>query len=193
MIGVPSSLSIAFVPTENANGMDAEMTIALKTGHRPTAEYVRKIREDLTTHFPDCAIYFQTADIVSQVLNFGLSAPIDVQIEYPDLQKSYLMATRLRDAMRRVPGAADVNIRQVIDYPTLRLDVDRLRASQVGLSESDVANSMLVSLASSSLIAPSFYINPSNNVNYLVAVKVPLHQLGIRREPDGDADHGGGQ
>jgi multidrug efflux pump subunit AcrB len=177
MIGVPASLSIAFVPTDNVSGMDAEITIALKPGHHPTEGYVRRLRSDLTTRFPDCTVYFQTADIVSQVLDFGLSAPLDVQIEYPDLGKSYIVAQRLRDAMRRVPGAADVTIKQVIDYPTLQVDVDRQRASQMGLTESDVANSMLVSLMSSAIVSPSFYVNPSNNVNYLVAVKVPLKQL----------------
>ncbi|HEX3927739.1 MAG TPA: efflux RND transporter permease subunit [Gemmatimonadales bacterium] len=177
MIGVPSSLSLAFVHTDNVNGMDAEITVALKPGHHPTADYVRQIRADLLRRFPDCAVYFQTADIVSQVLNFGLSAPIDVEIEYPDLDKSYAMASRLKSAIRAVPGAADVNITQVIDYPTLQVNVDRLRASQAGLSENDVANSMLVSLSSSALIAPTFYINPDNNVNYLVAVKTPMADL----------------
>lgn len=177
MIGIPAPLNMAFVPTENVNGMDAEITVALNKGHAPTIDYVQRIRADLATHLPDCAVYFQTADIVSQVLNFGLAAPIDVQIEYPDLEKSYAIARQLRDGMRRVPGAADVNIRQVLDYPTLRFDVDRLRAMQVGVTERDVANNVLVSLSSSALVAPSYFVNPVNNVNYLVAVKVPMAKL----------------
>jgi multidrug efflux pump subunit AcrB len=121
--------------------------------------------------------YFQTADIVSQVLNFGLSAPIDIQVQYNDLAEAYRVATVLRDRISTIPGAADVHVKQVLDYPTIQVDVDRQRASEMGLSQSDVANSMLVSLSSSALVSPSFYIDPSNGVNYLVAVKVPLNQL----------------
>jgi multidrug efflux pump subunit AcrB len=177
MIGVPSSLSIAFVPTDNASGMDAEILVSLKPGHHPTEGYVKRIRSDLTAAFPDASVYFQTADIVSQVLNFGLSSPIDVQIQYPKLDVAYAIAARLRDQIRGVPGAADVHIKQVLDYPTLRLDVDRQRASEMGLSQRDVADAMLITLSSSALVSPSFYINPVNDVNYLVAVKQPLEQM----------------
>ncbi len=177
MIGVPSSLSIAFVPTDNASGMDAEILVALKPGHKPTQHYMSLIRADLAKSFPGATTYFQTADIVSQVLNFGLSSPIDVQIQDSKLDEGYAYATKLRDMMRTVPGAADVHVKQVLDYPTLRLDVDRQRASEMGLSQRDVANGMLVSLSSSALVAPSYYINPSNDVNYLVAVKEPLAQI----------------
>ena len=177
MLGVPNSLSMAFVPTDNASGMDAEVLVALKEGHKPTAEYVRKIRADLTAAFPDASIYFQTADVVSQVLNFGLSAPIDVQVQSSDLDAGYRVAAKLRDAIRLVPGAADVHIKQVLDYPTLRVDVDRQRASEIGLSQKDVADAMLTTLSSSAVVSPSFYINPVNNVNYLVAVKQPLEEM----------------
>jgi multidrug efflux pump subunit AcrB len=139
---------------------------------------VKRIRQALTQDFPGSIVYFQTADIVGQVLNFGLPAPIDVQVRYPDLDRAYAVARTLRDQMREVPGAADVNIKQVLDYPTLFLNVDRERAARVGLSQRDVANNMLVSLSSSALVAPSFFINPSNQVNYLVAVEVPLPSMG---------------
>jgi multidrug efflux pump subunit AcrB len=177
MIGVPNSLSLAFTPTDNASGMDAEILIALNAGHHPTAGYMARIRADLTAAFPGSSVYFQPADVVSQVLNFGLSAPIDVQVQYSNLREAFRVATLLRDRIRTVPGAADVHIKQVLDYPTLRLTVDRQRASSLGLSQSDVANTMLVSLSSSALVSPSFYINPTNDVNYLVAVKEPLDQL----------------
>jgi multidrug efflux pump subunit AcrB len=111
------------------------------------------------------------------VLNFGLSSPIDVQIEYGDFQKSYPFARTLRDELRKIPGAVDVNIKQSLDYPTLRVDVDRIRAAQAGVSERDIASSMLISLSSSSLLSPSFYLNPVNNVNYNVVVKVPIEQI----------------
>ena len=177
MIGVPNSLSLAFTPTDNASGMDAEILIALKPGHHPTEGYRRRIRASLTAAFPGSSVYFQPADIVSQVLNFGLSAPIDVQVQYPNLREAFRVATILRDRIRTVPGAADVHIKQVLDYPEFLLTVDRQRASSLGLTQGDVANTMLVSLSSSALVSPSFYINPTNDVNYLVAVKEPLAKL----------------
>src|SRR5229473_1538031 len=124
--------------------------------------------------FPGSTAYFQPANIISQVLNFGLSAAIVVQIEYPKLGASYPYARRLRDAIREVPGTTDVHIAQVLDYPTLKLDVDRERAAKLGLTQRDVANNVLISLSSSSLLAPSFFLNPTNNVNYTVVVKTPL-------------------
>ncbi len=177
MIGIPASLSMAFVPTDNVSAMDAEVLVSLREGHRPTAEYVSRIRRDLTESFPGSTVYFQTADIVSQVLNFGLSSPVDVQVQDNNLEEGYAMATRLRDLIRTVPGAADVHVKQLLDYPTLRVDVDRQRAASLGLTQSDIANSMLVSLSSSALVSPSYYINPVNDVNYLVAVKAPIEQV----------------
>jgi multidrug efflux pump subunit AcrB len=177
MIGLPLYYNLAFVQTDNVGGMDAEVLIALKPHHRPSEEYMARIRSLLDAEFPGCTFYFQPADIVSQVLNFGLSAPIDVQVEFPDLAKGYAVARTLRTAMRKIPGVADVRIPQVLDYPALRVDVDRQRAAQVGLSERDVAQSLLVSLSSSSLVAPSFFLNPANNVNYVVVVKTPLARL----------------
>ena len=138
---------------------------------------MKKIRKELADHFPGSTIYFQPADIMSQVLNFGLPAPIDVQIQYPDLNKSHDYALKIYNKMRLIPGAQDVAIKQVLDYPTLRMNVDRERAAQLGLTVNSVANSMLVSLSTSSLIAPSFYLNPQNNVNYNVAVRVPLERV----------------
>jgi len=111
------------------------------------------------------------------VLNFGLSAPIDVQVEHPDLQKAYEVARKLRDGIAEVPGTADAHIVQVIDYPALKVNVDRLRAAQAGIAERDVADNLLVSLSSSGLVAPSYFLNPKNNVNYTVVVKTPLKQL----------------
>jgi multidrug efflux pump subunit AcrB len=173
MIGIPIFYNLAFVQTENIGGMDAEILISLKSGHAPTSRYRKKLRDSLPSEFPGSRFYFQPADIVTQVLNFGLSAPIDVQIEGADLRQSYGFALKLRDAMRAIPGAADVHINQVLDYPTLQVDVDRSRAAYLGMSERDVATSALISLSTSVLIAPSFFLNPANNVNYTVAVRVP--------------------
>jgi multidrug efflux pump subunit AcrB len=173
-IGIPGSLNLAFVPTNNASGMDAEILIALNPEHHPTAGYVHQIRTALSAEFPGSTVYFQTADIVGQVLNFGLPAPIDVQIQGQDLDRSYAVARTLRDKIREVPGAADVTIKQVLDYPTLHLDIDRQRAAELGITQRDAANSMLISLASSGLVSPSYFVNPANQVSYLVAVEVPL-------------------
>jgi len=178
MIGVPVSYNMVFVNTDNASGMDAEITVSLKEGHKPTVEYVKKIRKDLDEHFPGCVVYFQAADIVSQVLNFGLSAPLDVQIQFPDYYKSYDYARKLRDGMKSIPGVEDVVIKQVLDYPTFKVDVDRVRAAQLGLTQRDVANDMLISLSSSSMIAPSFFISPLNSVNYNVVIQTPYQKIG---------------
>jgi multidrug efflux pump subunit AcrB len=177
MIGIPISYNLAFVQTDNVSPMDAEILIALKRDHAPTAGYMKRMRKMLAENFPGTTSYFQPADIVSQVLNFGLSSPIDVQVEFADLQKGYEFARRLRDGIAAVPGTADAHIVQVIDYPALRVDVDRLRAAQAGLAQRDVANNLLVSLSSSGLVAPSYFLNPHNNVNYTVVVKTPLPQL----------------
>jgi multidrug efflux pump subunit AcrB len=176
-IGLPTSFNLGFVPSDNVGGMDAEIAIALRESHGPTPAYMRKIREQVALAFPDAFAYFQPADIVNQVLNFGLSAPIDIQIDYANVAKSYELAQALIAKMRAIPGAADIALKQVFDYPTLRFNVDRQRAAQLGISQRDIANSMLISLSSSALVAPSYFLNPENNVNYAVVVKVPLPQL----------------
>ena len=200
MIGVPaSSYNLAYVSTDNVAGMDADFLISLKPDHHPTQLYMNRLREAFAVDFPGSAFYFQPADIVSQVLNFGLSAPLDVQVQYPDLDKAFSYAERMQDLMKRVPGTADVNIKQALNYPTLRLSVDRVRASLVGLNERDVTSSMLVSLSSSQLVSPSYYVNPSNNVNYNVVVQTPLEKVNsvsdLLRTPitSGTDEHRGNQ
>ena len=177
MIGVPIYFNLAFVQTDNVGAMDAEILIALKPGHRPSSIHRQQLREVLERDFPGSSAYFQSADIISLVLNFGLTSPIEVQIEDQDMNRAYQFAVKLKNAMREIPGAADVHINEVIDYPALRVDIDRTRAAYLGMSERDVVNTVLISLASSSLIAPNFYLNPSNNVNYIVAVEIPLKSI----------------
>ncbi|HET7084701.1 MAG TPA: efflux RND transporter permease subunit [Rhizomicrobium sp.] len=177
MIGLPIFYNLALVPTDNVSGMDAEILIQLSQGHRPSVDYMREIRRQLPPAFPSSTFYFQTADIVSQVLNFGLAAPIDVQIQGGDINTSYDTARKLLAAMKRIPGVADAHIQQVMRYPGLRINVDRQRAVEVGLSQRDVANNMLTGLSSSSGISPSFWLSPANGVNYFVAVQMPLPQV----------------
>jgi multidrug efflux pump subunit AcrB len=174
MIGVPVSFNLGFVQTDNVSGMDADILIALKEGHQPTVNYIKKLRKILSHEFPDSSFYFQPADIVTQVLNFGVPSPIDVQIEGLDLAKSYEYAKKMRTAMSQITGVADVHIKQVLDYPALQVDVDRTLAAKLGLTERDVSSSVLTSLSSSVLVSPSFYLNPANNVNYFVAVRIPV-------------------
>jgi CzcA family heavy metal efflux pump len=177
MIGMPISYNHAFVQTDNTGSQDADVLIALKADHAPTEKYMERIRRELPDEFPGSNLYFQPADIVSQVLNFGLSAPIDVQIEGSDVEQSFGIARELARRIRGIPGAADVRIPQILAHPALAVDVDRSRAAQIGVTERDVANNLLVSLSSSSLVAPSFWINPKNNVNYPVVVQTPLHRV----------------
>lgn len=173
MIGVPVSFNLGFVQTDNVSGMDADILIALKQGHQPTVNYIRKLRKLLSHEFPDSSFYFQPADIVTQVLNFGVPSPIDVQIEGQDLAKSYEYAKKIRKAMTEITGVVDVHIKQILDYPALQVDVDRTLAGKLGMTIRDVSSSMLTSLSSSVLVSPSFYLNPVNNVNYFVAVRIP--------------------
>src|SRR5260370_19782476 len=119
-----------------------------------------RMRKELPDDCPGSPLYCQPADIVSQVLNFGLSAPIDVQIDGPDAEASFAVARELAQKIRAIPGASDVRIPQVLAHPALAVDVDRARAAQIGVTERDVANNLLVSLSSSTLVAPSFWIHP---------------------------------
>jgi multidrug efflux pump subunit AcrB len=174
MLGVPTFYNLAFVPTDNVGGMDAEVRVALKGKHRPTDEYKRLLRRELPLRFPSTQFYFMPADIITQVLSFGVAAPIDIQVEGMDLSKSYQVARRLRDELVQIAGAVDVHVRQVIDYPAIQVDIDRLRAAQLGLTEQSTANALYVALSSSFIVSPSYFLNPKNNVNYLVAVRAPL-------------------
>ena len=176
-VGALSSFNMAFVPTDNVGDMDAEILISLKPGHHPSVDYIHAIRTRLPDEFPGSLFYFQTADIVSQVLNFGLSAPIDVQVQDVNFDRASELARKLLARMRRIPGVADAHLVQVLNYPALQVEVDRLRAAKLGVSQRDVANNMLTTLSSSSLVAPNFFLNPQNNVNYFVAVQTPIEQI----------------
>jgi multidrug efflux pump subunit AcrB len=176
-IGTPSYYNLGFVPSDNVGGMDAEIMVALNKDHHPTTGYMKKIRERMKIEFPGAFAYFQPADIINQVLNFGVSAPIDVQFEFSDVNVSYGLAQVMIQKMKAIPGVEDIALKQVFNYPSLRINVDRLRAAQVGINQRDIANSMLISLSSSTMVAPSYFLNPVNNVNYIVAVKTPLGQL----------------
>ncbi len=171
--GLPIFFNLAFVQSDNIGPQDTDILISLHLEHAPTIGYIRELRRVLPVRHPGNQFYFQAGDIISQVLNFGLAAPIDIQVEGNNFALTYPIAQKLEGLIRSVPGTADVHIGQVMNYPTLNVQVDRLKAAQIGLSQRDVATSMLTSLSGSSLFAPNFWLNPKNLVNYFVVVQTP--------------------
>jgi multidrug efflux pump subunit AcrB len=177
-IGLTQSFTImAFLNTGTVSDADGEILVSLKPDHQPTQDYVARLRDELPRRFPACTFYFEPADITNQILNFGLPAPIDVQVVGVKREANLAVAQKLRREIAKVPGIADVHLQQITDLPDLRLDVDRIMASEVGLTQQDVAGSLLVSLSSTNQVAPNFWINPENRVNYRVAVQTPEHRI----------------
>jgi multidrug efflux pump subunit AcrB len=157
---------------------DAEILIGLKPEHRKaTKYYVDELRTRLAEEFPGTQFFFQPADIVSQILNFGVPAPVDVQLIGPNQQANYQLAQQITNRIQGIPGAVDVHVQQLFSYPALFLDVDRTRALSVGLTQQDVANSILLTLSSSFQINPSFWVNPQSGFEYNVAVQVPQYKI----------------
>jgi multidrug efflux pump subunit AcrB len=174
-IGLPVYWALLFYQTDSLGPQDADLQIQLKKKHHSTEEYIKKIRSAVHSQFPEVTIYPQAADIISQVLSFGLSAPIDVQIVGRDLASDFRIAEQLKAEIETVPGAADVRIPQVLDYPTLRVKVDRDKALQLGITERDITTSILTSLSSSLIFSPSQWLDYKNGVSYSVAVQTPQH------------------
>ncbi|MDX2034895.1 MAG: efflux RND transporter permease subunit [Blastocatellia bacterium] len=177
-IGLPSvGINLAYSDSTTISLADGEILVALKGRHRPTPDYVRQLRRDLRQQFPQLTFFFQPADIVNQILNFGLPAPIDIQVVGRDLKANYEIARRIEQRVAQIPGAADVHLHQVVNAPELRVNVDRTRAEQVGLTQRDVAGTLLTSLSSSSQTAPNYWLNPENGVSYFVAVQTPQYKM----------------
>ena len=173
-IGLPNSgINLAFSDSATVGDGDGEILISLNANHRPTEDYTRQLRARLAAKFPAETFFFQAANITSQILNFGLPAPIDVQVTGNDAAASYKIAANLRREISQLPGAVDVFIRQQVDYPTVKVNVDRVRADEAGLTQRDVASSLLISLSSSGQVAPNQWLNVANGVNYNVAVQTP--------------------
>ena len=156
---------------------DGDIQIKLREGHRPTADYVEALREELPARFPGVTFSFLPADIISQILNFGAPAPIDLQIRGPNLQANYAYAQELLRKLRHVPGLADARIQQSLNGPGFNVDVDRTRAQYVGVTARDVTNSMVVNLAGSSQVAPTYWLNPDNGVSYSIVMQTPQYQM----------------
>ncbi len=177
-IGLPySGINLSYSNAGTIGTSDAEILVSLNPNHRPTQEYVRRLREELPRNFPGVEFFFQPADIVSQILNFGQPAPIDIQLSGQNYTQNYVIAEQIANRLRHVPGAVDVHVQQLMNNPTLHLDVDRVRAQEVGLTQRDVAQNLLVSLSSSFQTSPTFWVNPKNGVNYSVAVQSPQYRV----------------
>ncbi|TMC55691.1 MAG: efflux RND transporter permease subunit, partial [Chloroflexi bacterium] len=173
-----NAINLATGGTATLNAADADLVVQLApTRGTSTFEYVRRLRATLPTEFPGVTFFFLPADIVNQVLNLGLPAPIDVQVVGQDKTADYDVATRLAAELRRVPGAVDVRVQQVVDMPEFLFSVDRIRAQQVGLTQRQVASNLLISLSSSGQTAPNYWLNPQNGVSYSVAVRTPLSKI----------------
>jgi len=177
-IGIPiSSINMTYNNTGLIGAQDGDIQIALKDGSRPTAEYVRELRERLPREFPGAVFSFPPADIVSQILNFGSPAPIDIQIRGGKLDDNFDYANLLVSKIRQVTGVADVRIQQSRRTPVFDINMDRTRAQEVGLTTRDVTNSMVVNLAGSSQVAPTYWLNPANGVSYPIVIQTPEYQM----------------
>ncbi len=177
-IGIPSGgIPLTYIDNGLTGTCDADILVSLSAGHRPTPDYVRLLRTRLNRDFPGATFYFLPADIVNQTINFGLPAPFDVQIVGRDREKNRAVAVRLAEKIRRVPGTVDVRVQQPADQPEIHFAVDRTKASQIGLSERDVANSVLLSLSGSSQVQPNYWLNPKAGVQYLVNIRVPEYPM----------------
>ena len=178
-IGVPySGINLSYSNSGTFGTSDAEILVQLKEERgKPTSAYINELREKLPQRFPGTQFFFQPADIVTQILNFGTPAPIDVAVTGANQRGNYLVAEKLAKEIRHIPGAVDVHVQQAFDEPTLHLDVDRTRAQSVGLQAKDVAQNLLVSLSSSFQTSPAFWLDPKNGVDYNVAVQSPQYRV----------------
>ena len=177
-IGFPvSGINMTYNNTGTIGTQDGEIQIKLSEDHRPTANYVRMMREELPAQFPGTTFSFLPADIISQILNFGAPAPIDLQIRGRQIEDDFAYAQNLLRRVRHVPGLVDARIQQSLNGPAFDVDVDRTRAQYVGISERDVTNSMVVNLAGSSQVAPTFWLNPDNGVSYSIVMQTPQYQI----------------
>jgi CzcA family heavy metal efflux pump len=173
-IGIPNPINLALSDSVTVGTADGEIMVSLNTPHGPTAGYLKRLRDELPKQFPDMQFFAQPADIVSQILNFGLPAPIDIQVTgpLPDADKNYAIATQIAAELRGVPGAVDVHVQQILDAPRIRIDADRALAMETGgLTQRDVANSVLVSLSGTGATTTNFWLNYNNGVSYQVVVQ----------------------
>ncbi len=177
-IGLPySSINMTYSNSAPVGTMDADVLVTLKPGHKPSDLYVHELRRKLPREFPGVAFYFLPADIISQILNFGLPAPIDIQVSGPNLDGNHAFATSLLSQLRTVPGVVDLRVHQLFDLPRIQVNVDRTKAIESGYSQLDVANSLLISLSGSFQTTPSFWLDPKNGVSYSLVAQTPQYDV----------------
>ncbi|HYK43471.1 MAG TPA: efflux RND transporter permease subunit, partial [Thermoanaerobaculia bacterium] len=177
-IGVPySGLNLSYSNSAPVGPADADVLLSLKENHRPTQQVIQQLRARLKREFPAVTFYFLPVDMVSQILNFGLPAPIDVQVIGRNIDANHAFAEKLMEKIRYVPGLVDLRIQQPFDAPRLYLSVDRVRAQEVGYSQRDVAGNLLVALSGSSQTSPTYWLDPKSGVSYSVAVQAPQYRI----------------
>jgi multidrug efflux pump subunit AcrB len=182
-IGLPySGINIALSDSATVGPMDGEILISLNEKHKPTAQLIAKLRQALPAHFAQLQFFFQPADIVDQVLNFGQPAPIDVRITGPDQTEAFSLASKIARDLTKVPGVVDSHVFQVPDAPALTVDLDRALATQIGVSQQEAANNVLVATNSSAQSAPNFWVDPRNSVSYPLVVQVPPYRIGTEQD-----------
>jgi CzcA family heavy metal efflux pump len=175
-IGLPNSgINLAFGNSSTISNSDGDILIALKPGKKDTQKYMRVLRDDLHTKFPDATFFFTPANITNQILDFGLPAPIDLQVVGHG-KDNYEIAKKLEKQVAAIPGAVDVHIHQQVAYPTMQVNVDRSKARQIGLTQQDVAQSTLISLTGTGQTAPNEWLNPANGVNYQIVTQTPNYR-----------------
>lgn len=187
-IGLPAvGFNLAFADSATVGPSDGEILVALKANHHPTEDYIRTIRKRIGQEFPELTVFFQPADMTNQILNFGLPAAMDIQIASRNENAAYKIAQQIEEGVAKIPGIVDSHIHQVMSTPEIRVDVDRTKAALLGMTQRDIASSMLISLSSTSQVAPSFWLNPENGVSYFVAVQTPQRKIDsmddLRRTP----------
>jgi len=182
-IGLPySSLNLSYSTSAPVGPSDADIQVTMAEKHHPTAKYLDRLRQVLAERFPGVTFYSVPSDIVTQILNFGLSSPIDIQIVGPNLYADRTIGEKMLNEVRYVPGAVDARIQQPFNYPNFTVDVDRTRAASVGLTQANVAQSLLVSLSGSFQTSPNFYLDPKNGVSYNVAIQAPQYRVDTMSE-----------
>lgn len=177
-LGIPNSgINLSYSNAGTIGTFDAELLLSLKDGHRPTEEFITLLRAELPKRFPGIEFFFQPADIVTQILNFGLPAAIDVQFSGADIAGNAARAAELTKAIKQIPGAVDAHVHQRLDGPSLNLQMDRTRLQQYGLTAANVGQNVLIALSGSSQTAPAFWLNPVNGVVYSIAVQTPQYNI----------------
>ena len=179
-IGIPNSgINLSLSDGTMISPADGEVLVSLNANHHATGEYIRTLRKELRAQFPDATFFFSPSDIATQVLNFGLSAPIDIQISGPakNGDQNNEIAKQIAAEVEKIPGAVDVRLQQVPRTPDLRMNVDRTLASEVGTTQKNIASDLLISLSSSNQTAPNFWLNPQTGVNYSILVQTPQYRM----------------